>query len=174
VESWDDRIRNDVLRKAMPHAAMLRVFRDIGSLATEYREGRIGLDVNIVIGGPGTTFWTAVADAAETALFALRAGKERGVNIDLNLHPYYTGARGLARFPDHPRCSIATTVTAASAIAQLVRSMGADSKVFIGSQDEGHDLEQSERSRLMKRLGWAFDQFNQTNEPRILHESWFT
>ena len=101
VESSDDRIRNEILRKAMPREKIIRVFRDLGDLETEYGTGRIGLDVNIVIGSPGTTSETAVADAAETALFALRAGAEHGVRVDLNLHPYYSGARGHAIFPDH-------------------------------------------------------------------------
>ena len=88
---------------------------------------RIGLDVNIVIAGPGTTPETAVEDAVMTARYALTAGAEHGVKVDLNLHPYYVGSRGSARFPDHPRCSLATTVRAVTKIAELVRSMAADS-----------------------------------------------
>ena len=95
--------------------------------------------MNIVIGSPGTTRETVVADAAETALFALEAASEHGVRVDLNLHPYYSGARGQAIFPEHGRCSVETTIAAASAIAHLVKSMGAQTNVFIGWQDEGHD-----------------------------------
>ena len=75
-------------------------------------QDRIGLDVNIVIAGPGTHRETAVDDAVMTARFALMSGAEHGVKVDLNLHPYYPGSRGSARFPDHPRCSLATTVRA--------------------------------------------------------------
>jgi hypothetical protein len=174
IESFDDRIRNDILRKAMPRTGITRVFRELGSLAAEYAEDRIGLDVNIVIGAPGTNPETAVSDAAQTALFALQTGAENGVNVDLNLHPYYIGARGLARFPGHGRCSIKTTAEAAAQIAQLVRSMRARSSVFIGWQDEGHDCEQNERSLELARARAAFDRFNQTNEPGVLTESWLT
>ena len=174
IESSDDRIRDEVLRKSMPRAAIIRVFRDLGKMAVKFGENRVGLDVNIVIGGPGTTVETAVADAAETAMFALRAGAEHGVTVDLNLHPYYRRARAMARFPDHRRCSIATTASAASTIAQLVRSMGARSSVFIGWQDEGHDREGGERLADPERARAAFDRFNQTNEPRVLLESWLT
>jgi hypothetical protein len=174
LESSDDRIRNEILRKAMPRAAVIRVFRDLGILAVEYGADRIGLDVNIVVGGPGTTPDTAVADAAGTALFSIRAGAEHGVRVDLNLHPYYSGARGLARFPDQGRCSIATAGVAASVIVGAVRSSGAPSNIFIGWQDEGHDFAKAERSLELKRTRTDLDQFNQTNEPRLLLESQLT
>jgi hypothetical protein len=174
IESSDDRIRDQILRKAMPRAAIIRVFRDLGILAAQSGEDRLGLDVNILIGGPGTTLETAVADAALTAMFALRAGAEHGVKVDLNLHPYYIGARAIARFPDQRRCLIATAAAAASTIAQVVRAMGARSSVFIGWHDEGHDCEGGERLVELERARAAFDRFNQTNEPRILFESWLT
>jgi hypothetical protein len=174
LESWADRIRNDILRKAMPLAAIIRVFRDLGMLAAEYGADRIGLDVNIVIGGPGTIADTAVADAAETALFSLRAGAGHGVRVDLNLHPYYIGARGRGRFPDQRRCSIATALAAASVIAGTVQSERAQSAVFIGWQDEGHDSARGERSLELKRARADLDRFNQTNDPRVLLESQLT
>ena len=98
--------------------------------------------MNIVIGAPGTTAATAVADAVGSALFSLLAGMECGVRVDLNLHPYYIGARGRARFPEERRCSIATAAGAACEIARLVRSLGVLSNIFFGWQDEGHDNEQ--------------------------------
>lgn len=174
LESSDDRIRNDILRKAMPRAAIVRVFRELGKLAAEYANSRNGLDVNILIGGPGTSPSTAVADAVGSALFALQAGSEHGVRVDLNLHPYYIGARGRARFPDHERCSIATTTAAACEIARLVQSTKALTNIFIGWQDEGHDYEQFERALELERGLAALDQFNQTNEPEGLLESQLT
>ena len=174
VESADDRIRNEVLQKAMPRVAIMRVFRDLGAVAAEYGADRIGLDINIVIAGPGTTNETAVEDAVRTAELALSAGARDGVNVDLNLHPYYIGTRGSTRFPDHRRCSIATTGRAAAAIAYLVRSMGVQSGIFIGWQDEAHDLLQEERTLELKQAGSAFDQFNQTNDPAVFLESWLT
>jgi hypothetical protein len=174
VESADDRIRNEVLRKAMPRAAIMRVFRDLGTLAAEYGGDRIGLDINIVIAGPGTTIETEVDDALRTAELALSAGAQHGVSVDLNLHPYYIGARGSARFPDHRRCSIATTARAAARIALAVRSMGGDSTIFIGWQDEAHDLDQEQRAFELKHARSVFDCFNQTNDPAVFLESWLT
>ena len=151
LETADDRIRNEVLQKAMPRTAITRVFRDLSQVAAELGTGKFGLDVNIVIGGPGTTNETAVDDAVTTARFALICGFEHGIEVDLNLHPYYAGHRGSARFPHHPRCSLATAVRAVSMIADLVRSMAAESYLFIGWQDEGHDLEREEREREIHR-----------------------
>jgi len=169
LETADDRIRNEVLEKRMPRAAIARVFTDLRGLAAECGPERIGLDVNIVIAGPGTTDETAVDDAVMTAHFALVFGAQHGVKVDLNLHPYYPGSRGSARFPDHRRCSLATTVCAVSKIVGLVRSMATDSSIFIGSQDEGHDRERQQRHLEFVRARAAFDRFNQTNDPGALN-----
>ncbi len=123
IESADDRIRNDVLQKGMPRTTITRVFTDLATIVAEFGKDRVGLDVNVLIAGPGTTDETAVDDAAMTARFALTAGLLHKVTVDLNLHPYYVGSRGSERFPDHGRCSLATTVQAAAQIAEVIRSM---------------------------------------------------
>ena len=164
IESADDRIRNEFLQKAMPRAAIARVFRDMGTLAAEFGRTRIGVDVNIVIAPPGTTGETAVADAVMTAQYALTSGAEHGLTVDLNLHPYYVGSRGSAHFPGQPRCPLATTACAASKIVELVRSLAADSSIFIGWHDEGHDREGEQRTGEMKIARAAFDRFNHTND----------
>ena len=169
IESADDRIRNHVLSKAMPRTAITRVFHELRELAAEFGPARIGLDVNIVIAGPGTSRETAVDDAVVTARFALTTGAECGIGVDLNIHPYYPGSRGLARFPDHPRCSLATTVAAVTKIAALVRSMGAGASLFIGWNDEGHDSEREQRHLEIERAHAAFERFNQTNDPAVLN-----
>ena len=168
IESANDQIRNKVLRKGMPQAAIDRVFHDLGTLATDLGPGRIGLDVNIVIAGPGTSPDNAVDDAVMTTRSVLIAGIENGVDVDLNLHPYYAGSRGSARFPDHRRCSLATTVRAMSKIAELARSLAARSSIFIGWHDEGHDREREQRLVEIERARAAFDCFNQTNDPGSL------
>jgi hypothetical protein len=168
IESADDRIRNEVLHKAMPRTAIARVFQELKGLAVEFGPARIGLDVNIVIAGPGTNPETAVDDAVFTARFALTAGAEHGIGVDLNLHPYYPVSRGLARFPDHPRCSLATTVQAVTKIAAMIRSTGAATSLFIGWNDEGHDSERQQRLLETELARAAFEQFNQTNDPAVL------
>jgi hypothetical protein len=168
IESADDRIRNEVLQKQMPRTAITRVFSDLAALAAALGQGRIGLDVNIVIAGPGTTEESAVDDAVNSARFALTSGALHGVKVDLNLHPYYVGPRGFARFPNHRRCSLATTVRAVSKIVDLARSMATESSLFIGWQDEGHDRQREQRALEIDRARAAFDRFNQTNDPAAL------
>jgi hypothetical protein len=165
LESADERVRNEVLRKEMPRAAIARAFQTVGFLAAEFGNNRIGLDVNIVLAGPGTSNATAVDDAVRTAHFALNCGIEHGVSVDLNLHPYYAGTRGSARFPGHPRCSLPTVLRAASQIVAVARSLGTGSSLFIGWHDEGHDLEQEQRRRELEQARAALDRFNETNDP---------
>jgi len=172
VESADDRIRNEILHKAMPRDAIIRVFRDLSIIAAEEGADRIGLDVNILIAGPGTTTETAVDDAARTAEFALAAGARFGVAVDLNLHPYYVGSRSSSQFPEHRRCSIDTAAGAATKIAQIVQSMGVCAGIFVGWQDEAHDVEQEQRLHELDRARSVFDRFNQTNDPAVFKESW--
>jgi hypothetical protein len=168
IESANERIRNDLLRKGMARTGIERVLQELSKLVVEYGPARIGLDINIVIGGPGTNRETAVDDATVTARVALMTGAEHGVPIDLNLHPYYPGSRGQARFPDHPRCSLGTTVAAVTKIAELVRSMAVDSSLFIGWNDEGHDREREQRYREITQASADFERFNETNDPSTL------
>ena len=169
VESADDRIRNELLEKAMPRDAILHVFHDLGSIASELGPNRIGLDVNIVIERRDEVE-TAVQDAALTAEFAL-SGARTGLSVDLNLHPYYIGPRGSARFPGHRRCSIETTAHTATRIVELVHMANAQAGIFIGWQDEAHDLRQAERALDLRIAREAFDLFNQTNDPANFMES---
>jgi hypothetical protein len=170
IETADDRLRDEVLQKRMPRAAIERVFEDLGALGREVGHGRVGLDANVVIAGPGTTHETAVDDAVRTAQFALDLGVREKIKVDLNFHPYYRSNRGAARFPDHPRCSLATAVHAICEISALARLMAVEASLFIGWQDEGHDQERAQRDRDLYRGRAAFDRFNQTNDPAALHE----
>jgi hypothetical protein len=153
----------------MPQSAVDRVFQDLGTLSADVGPGRIGLDVNIVIAGPGTTEVNAIDDAVMTARSVLMAGAKNRIDVDLNLHPYYVGSRGAAWFPDHPRCPLPTTARAASSIAELARSLAPGSSIFVGWHDEGHDRDHKQRQIEFDRARTAFDGFNQTNDPAALH-----
>ena len=63
---------------------------------------------------------------------------------------------------------------AAANIALLVRSKEARSSIFIGWQDEAHDVEQEQRALELKQARNSFDRFNQSNDPAIFLESWLT
>ena len=99
LETANDRFRNELLDKRMPRRAVLRAFQAVGEVSRSLGMERVGLDVNIVLGVPGTTLGTAVEDAVETARFALETGVACGVAVDLNLHPYYPKRQGPGEFP---------------------------------------------------------------------------
>ncbi|MBS0202628.1 MAG: hypothetical protein JSS49_06980 [Planctomycetes bacterium] len=134
IESASDVIRNQVLQKEMTDSGIQRVLDQLAVAADSVGWDRVGLDVNIVIGAPGTSRDTAVADARQTASHAISRSR---VSVDFNLHPYYPSKRGLKRFPDHPRCS--EQILAESLHAVLDVPSVRRPRIFIGLNDEGHD-----------------------------------
>ncbi len=141
LETSDNHRREVLLAKRMPRSAVQRAAQAIGAVAAEAGPERIGLTLNILVGGPGTTPRTAVDDALMTADFALETGRAGNVSIDLNLHPYYRSRRGRSIFPDHPRCSPQTVAEAASAIAARVAGHFPPTTLYIGTEDEGNDTD---------------------------------
>ena len=135
IESASNIIRNQVLQKKMTEAGIQRALDQLAIAADKVGSDRIGLDVNIVVGGPGTTTQTAADDAAETAAFAIRRSS---VSVDFNLHPYYPSQRGLERFPNHPRCSEETLEESVRGILNACRGT-VRPRIFIGLNNEGHD-----------------------------------
>ena len=151
--------------------AIDRVFRDLESSSRPNSDrARIGLDVNIVIAGPGTTPKYGHRRRRANGSFCLDRRRRTWHSIDLNLHPYYPSSRGKARFPDHPRCSLVTTVQAASKIADLVQSMAIEASIFLGWNDEGHDHDRKGRQSEIEQTRAALERFNQSNDPRGLEE----
>jgi uncharacterized Fe-S cluster-containing MiaB family protein len=137
LESADDAIRNGRLKKAMPTERVQRAFDDVATAAA-LSSGRIGIDINVLVGGPGTTPQSAVTDAVSTVRFVLTNTR---VSVDFNIHPYYRSTRGIAQFPDHPACSESVLRAAVEAIERECATRGRGSRVFIGLYDEGHNTE---------------------------------
>jgi len=154
--------RRALLDKQMPHSAVMRALDQVA--AARVATGRVALDANVVVGGPGTTASTAVSDALDTARFLWEQGAARELPVDLNLHPYYPSVRGLARFPEHPRCSPEVALEALRELAALRAELGAEGGLFVGWQDEGHDQEQGERQRELGEVKARLDRFNHTQD----------
>lgn len=164
LETANDFIRNQLLEKQMSRANILRAYEAINSASTQLETHRLGLDVNVVVAGPGTTFETAMTDAVETARFAFQTGRDYGVSVDLNIHPYYPSVRGLARFPDHGRCPLSVLARSMAAICEVRRTMAPTSSIFIGWHDEAHDQEPHRRAHESELVQQAIDQFNRTQD----------
>lgn len=173
LESADDAIRDGLLEKRMPRAAVERALHALGRAAREAARdpacAAIGLDVNIVVGGPGAPGARAADDARATARHALDLARAGDLPVDLNLHPYYPSARGRARFPAHPRPTLAQVVEATAAVLDEIRRAGRmDAHVFLGLHDEGHDRDPSGRAREVAPLGLFVDRFHETEDPAAL------
>jgi hypothetical protein len=165
LETSNDHLREKLLAKQMPRAAVRRAVAKIALVAAGLEPERIGLTFNILIGGPGTTSDTAVEDAVGTARFTLETGRDAKLPVDLNLHPYYRSARGQAYFPAHPRCSRQTVALAASAVARLAAGSVPPCVLFIGTSDEGHAADFLPAGWPADTVRAAFERFNRSQDP---------
>lgn len=168
LETADDHLRNAVLAKGMPREAVKRAVEAIGSVAAELGRERVGVTFNVLVGGPGTTEQKAVDDAAKTARFAWQSGRDADVMVDLGLHPYYRGTRGRSYFPSHPPCSPQLLAVVTSTLAQMAKSNGDRSTLFIGTNDEGHDTDRNLFDPFVVMTRKAFDEFNRLQDPSVL------
>jgi hypothetical protein len=172
IESADDKIRNQLLRKQMPRRAIERAVRAISAArhaanSEGNRAALPGLSANVIVGGPGTTPDSIVRDAVQTALYAQGLAERYGLPLDLNLHPYYPSKRSSARFPDHPRPSLAALAETVCSVAELV---GSDVPIFVGLEDEGHDQDPEGETQQAARLSHAAEDFNRTGQLDLLRD----
>ena len=164
IESADEHIRNELLQKRMPIDRIQRAFAEIATAAEQIGLDRFGVDINILVGGPGTTDATAACDAGDTASFAMTNCL---VPVDFNLHPYYRSARGSERFPSHKRCSLKLLIEALVAVNAVLLSQNRRSRIFIGLNDEGHDSE-GQLSGDLESAVVAIRAFNATQDMTVL------
>ena len=166
VESADDQIRQQQLDKRMPRAAVRRAFDVIGAVATQVAPDAVGVDINVVVGAPGTAEGTIVADALATGRYVLAESQRVGLrSLDLNVHPYYPSQRSLARFPQHGRCAPETAARAMVALKGLsAEASNVTIRIFNGWQDEGHDQQQGRRRAELQQAMTAFAKFNRTQQ----------
>lgn len=165
IESADEHIRNELLRKRMPTDRIQRAFAVIATAAEQIGLDRFGVDVNILVGGPGTTDTTAARDAANTASFAMANCQ---VPVDFNMHPYYRSSRGSERFPSHGRCSLKLLIEALAAVDAEALCQNRRPRIFIGLNDEGHDSEGHQFGDL-ESAAVAIRDFNATQDLSGLH-----
>jgi hypothetical protein len=159
IESANDDIRNTLLQKEMSVSAIQRAFDEITLVGSEIGFHRVGTDVNILVGGPGTTAQTIAIDAANTARFALEMSD---VQVDFNIHPYYVSSRGLLRFPDQARCRVSEVIDAVHAIMKVIANR--QSRIFIGIHDEGHDTDSAGRFTECREALAMISSFNATQD----------
>ena len=198
IESSDDHIRNTLLQKGMTRRGIQNAFDRVAEVASGCEEPagidagqpspgqpspgqpavrragvmphRVGIDVNILVGGPGTTDQTAVTDSVNTAQFVLDHCQ---IPVDFNIHPYYPSSRGLRRFPDHVRCPTAVLFESVDAIMDLCENHESRPQVFIGTNDEGHNTDSIGQIQTARSVGSLIRRFNATQERALLRDSSF-
>ena len=193
IESSDDHIRNTLLQKGMTRRGIQNAFDRVAEVASgcEKPAGidavqpsavqpalrrvgvmphRVGIDANILVGGPGTTGQTAVTDSVNTAQFVLDRCR---IPVDFNIHPYYPSSRGLRRFPDHVRCPTAVLFESVDAIMDLYENLEPRPQVFIGTNDEGHNTDSIGQIQEARSVDSLIRRFNATQERALLRDRTF-
>jgi|GEM_PF-90598 len=163
VECQDDAIRIGHLAKRMTKPQIEEIFR----VLSENQE-RTGVDMNILFQPPGIVGKAAIDEAIATVNFGLDLRDRFKIPVDFNFHPYYATWKGTLEFPNHPRAILEDAVRALFGISRILKSRIGDSKLFVGWNDEGHDLQGIHRQRALMVYGPCFAAFNHSQDERDL------
>jgi hypothetical protein len=168
VETQDDNIRMNLLRKTMSRDSIEKAFKNVGEFGQ-----KVGLDANILFQPPGIVGDAAIGDAIDTAKYCIELSAFYKVLLDLNFHPYYPSAVARNNFPDHSRASIKNALFALECISGLLRKHPIKSQLYIGWQDEGFDTEKDKRKRELDNNLDIFTEFNRSQRSLLLTQAYF-
>ncbi len=160
-ESQSEEIRQGYLKKKMSREQVEKVFSALQKFSP-----RTAVEMNVLFQPPGVAGTQAVNEAAATVEYGLELMNRYGVRVDFNFHPYYPSIKGSEAYPDHPRARLEDAVRALIIISRKISN--ADSLLFVGGNDEGHDLQPS--LKKMKQLLYdpAFAAFNVSQDEKDL------
>ncbi|MGM0601186.1 MAG: hypothetical protein ACQETH_15355 [Candidatus Rifleibacteriota bacterium] len=162
-ESQSEEVRITNLKKKMSKDQVEKVYK---ALATG--GDRTAVEMNVLFQPPGVAGNAAVNEAVATIEYGLQLMEKYGVRTDFNFHPYYPSIKGSNAFPDHPRARLEDAIRALILIARTIKKHNKDSLLFVGGNDEGHDLQPS--LKQMKQLLYdpAFSAFNLSQDEKDL------
>jgi hypothetical protein len=162
-ESQSEEVRVKNLKKKMSKDQVEKVYK---SLATGGK--RTAVEMNVLFQPPGVAGNEAVTEAVATIEYGLQLMEKHGVRTDFNFHPYYPSIKGSNAFPDHPRARLEDAIRALILISRTIKKHNKDSLLFVGGNDEGHDLQPS--LKQMKQLLYdpAFSAFNLSQDEKDL------
>jgi hypothetical protein len=129
---------------------------------------KTAVDINVLFQPPGISGAEAVKDAIDTINYGLALMEKFGVPVDFNFHPYYPSEKGTAAFPDHPRAFMEDAVKALILIIRCIKKSKGDCRIFVGWNDEGHDLQQGVRNKKLMLYDPAFAAFNRSQSEEDL------
>jgi hypothetical protein len=164
LESQSDEIRQKNLQKKMTRARIDDVFAALAS-----RREKTAVEINVLFQPPGVTGPDAIEEAVKTIEFGLELMDKWKVLADFNFHPYYPSRKGMKAFPDHPRAMLEHAICALIRINRIIRKHGGGSSLFVGWNDEGHDLQPAVKKIKQLLYDPAFAAFNRSQEESDLH-----
>tara|TARA_Y100000310_G_scaffold243227_1_gene247677 strand:+ start:145 stop:1077 length:933 start_codon:yes stop_codon:yes gene_type:complete len=161
VESQNDEVRIGKLNKRMTKQGIEKVF----SVAGKY-EGKVGIDINIVFQPPKLTGGEAIQEVVATLQYGLELGKQYGVQVDFNFHPYYPSKKSSNMYPNHLRADLQDVKEALTRMKAEIR--GSFAQIYVGWDDEGHDQQLIVSDRELDESFVVFDKFNITQDIKDL------
>lgn len=163
LESISEDVRIKNLNKHITKQQVEEVYR---ALSTQ--NPRTAVDINVLFQAPGVVGREAVNEALNTVKFGLELMQKYQVSTDFNFHPYYPSIKGTNTFPDHPRAKLQDAIKAMILIIREIKKYDIDSKLFVGWNDEGHDLEPGVRNKKLMLYDPAFTAFNTSQNEKDL------
>ncbi len=156
VESQDDNTRIVKLNKKMTKENIEKVFQVI----SEYSDKRVGIDFNVLFQPPELIREAAIEESLNTVKYGLDLGQKYKVPIDFNFHPYYPSHKSSLMYPRHPRAIFEDIILAIKKMSEEIVNRKMRSMIFIGWQDEGHDVDQTTRNHELRRQVYLLNKFN--------------
>lgn len=163
LESQSDAIRVEKLGKRMSKEQIKKIFQ----ILAEFRD-RVSVEINMVFQPPGVKGKEAVEEAKATIQYGLDLMDEFKVGVDFNYHPYYPSWKGTYEYPDHPRAIIQDGIRALIMIVRMVKKHGGGTKIFVGWNDEGHDLQRRAKQKELSLYSPGLQAFNQSQDEKDL------
>ena len=131
LESQDDHIREDILRKGISKVDFERAVEIIA----EFRD-RIGIDINILLCPPPLERTEAITDALRTIDYGISLRNKFDLSANFNLHPYYNTTKGKSRLEEHRELTAVEIEQIYLVLKDRISSNGVESRIFIGCNKE--------------------------------------
>ncbi|PKL46587.1 MAG: hypothetical protein CVV42_15880 [Candidatus Riflebacteria bacterium HGW-Riflebacteria-2] len=154
-ESQSEEVRIGHLKKSITREEVDAVF-----VALSGHNGRTAVEMNVLFQPPGITGNEAIIEAVATIEYGIQMMKKHGVLVDFNFHPYYPSIKGTKFFPDHPRAMMEHAIRSLFMIIRMIKQQSPESRIFVGWNDEGHDLQPTVKKMKQLLYSPAFAAFN--------------
>ena len=164
LESQCDHIRINNLAKTITRDEVEAIFEILS-----HRRARASVEINMVFQPPGILGEEAVREAIATVEYGIALRDRFQVGVDFNYHPYYPTWKGVSEFPNHPRALLEDGIKALIQIVRFLKTRPGDTRIFVGWNDEGHDLQASSKQRELLIYAPGIQRFNHSQDEKDLH-----